>query len=73
MYTQGFPSDFELDGELFTGRGQFQSTVSIVKKKSDIDDAKWKTVKFHIFDAPNISGKFEHRINTISQYFEENE
>ncbi|XP_072042651.1 DNA ligase-like [Amphiura filiformis] len=72
-FTEAFPSDYELDGELFVGRGQFRSTVSIVKTKSNIDDAKWKTVKFHIFDAPNISGTFEHRINTIAQYFKENE
>ena len=73
FFVKGFPADYELDGELFVGRGQFQTTVSIVKNKSNMDNARWKTIKFHIFDAPNIAGKFENRINTIAEYFRENE
>lgn len=34
-----------LDGELFGGRGEFQSTVSIVKNPG-IDD--WKKLKYHV-------------------------
>ena len=72
MSKQSFPSDYELDGEFFTGRGDFRTTVSIVKTKLKIDDEKWKTVKFHIFDAPNIKGTFEDRINIIGEYFVQN-
>ena len=42
---QGFPSDMTLDGELFGGRGKFQSTVSIVKTPGS---GKWKDVKFYV-------------------------
>lgn len=34
-----------LDGELFGGRGKFQSTVSIVKTPGS---GKWKDIKFHV-------------------------
>ena len=40
---QGLPRDMELDGELFGGRGQFQSTVSIVKTP---ESSRWKDIKY---------------------------
>ena len=44
-FIKDLPHGMELDGELFGGRGKFQSTVSIVKGgPSD----RWKDIKFHV-------------------------
>jgi DNA ligase 1 len=42
-----FPKDITLDGELFGGRGKFQSTVSIVKT---INSPHWKEITFQVRD-----------------------
>ena len=55
-----------LDGELWTGRDDFQNIVSIVRHKTpDPDD--WKSIKFMIFDAPLIKGTFAQRLVKIAE------
>jgi DNA ligase 1 len=39
------PTDVTLDGELFSGRGEFQSTVSIVKTANS---PHWKGITFQV-------------------------
>jgi hypothetical protein len=39
------PKDMTLDGELYGGRGEFQSTVSIVKTVNSIH---WKNITFQV-------------------------
>jgi DNA ligase 1 len=39
------PNDITLDGELFGGRGEFQSTVSIVKT---INSPHWQGITFQV-------------------------
>lgn len=39
------PKDVTLDGELFGGRGEFQSTVSVVKT---VNSPHWKTITFQV-------------------------
>jgi len=39
------PKDVMLDGELFGGRGEFQSTVSIVKT---MNSPHWKGITFQV-------------------------
>ena len=51
----------ELDGELWTSRDDFQKIVSIVRKK-DINNSEWSKIKFMIFDAPLVRGKFSTRM-----------
>ncbi|XP_077982754.1 uncharacterized protein LOC144437642 [Glandiceps talaboti] len=69
-FTKDFPTEMELDGELFGGRGMFQSTVSIVK--SSETDERWKKITFHVFDAPNLKTLgFEKRIEELEDYFNE--
>ncbi len=46
-----------LDGELWSGRDNFQSIVSIVRR-NDPDVEKWKTIKFMVFDGPLLKGNF---------------
>jgi hypothetical protein len=43
--SQDLPRHMTLDGELFGGRGLFQSTVSIVKN-AECDD--YKKIKYHV-------------------------
>lgn len=50
-----------LDGELYIGRGMFQNTVGIVRKKKPNDD-EWKLIKYMVFDAPCVRGGFSNRI-----------
>jgi DNA ligase-1 len=38
---------YALDGELFMGRGEFQTTVSIVRSHTD---KGWDRIRFHVFD-----------------------
>jgi len=44
-FTEGFPKDRDLDGELFGGRGKFQSTISIVKT----GEKEWKSIRYEVF------------------------
>jgi len=48
-YLDVMPKDYRLDGELFVGRKEFQSTVSIVRKAVP-DNDEWRKVKFMAFD-----------------------
>lgn len=50
-----------LDGELWTGRDDFQKIVSIVRKQ-DKNSESWAKIKFMIFDAPLVKGPFKKRI-----------
>ena len=70
-FTAALPKDVTLDGELFGGRGKFQSTVSIVK--SPASDSRWNNITYEIFDAPSLGNTgFEKRIAMIDEYFEDN-
>ena len=55
------PVGVVLDGELFIGRGQFQATVGVVKKKRPVD-AEWSKIRYCVFDAPEAVGGFESRL-----------
>jgi DNA ligase-1 len=48
-FTEGFPCH-PLDGELWIGRGQFQETVSVVRRKNGGEH--WKRVRYLVFDVP---------------------
>src|SRR5258708_4332406 len=52
-----------LDGELWIGRKAFQRTVSIVRRQDKTD--LWREVKYLVFDAPAVSGRFEDRIEFV--------
>ncbi len=67
-FTRNFPST-SLDGELWIGRQQFSELVSIVRQKRD--DAEWKKVRYFIFDAPQIEGGFEKRLDFARRWFQE--
>lgn len=60
-FTRQLPTGVELDGELYLGRGLFQATVSVVKKKAPVD-AEWRNLRYCVFDAPGAAGGFEQRL-----------
>src|SRR5690348_1547231 len=60
-FTEGFPKGIKLDGEMWLGRGMFESLISIVRS-SNAPDSSWKTIKYVIFDLPGSSKGYELRI-----------
>ena len=54
------PEGIALDGELWLGRGKFEDTMSIVRRQTP--DARWRQIKFMVFDAPKAKGTFEKRM-----------
>ena len=66
-----FIGEYDLDGELFCSRDDFQY-MGVVRKKVPIDE-EWKKIKYCIYDAPEIQSNFSKRyeylqsiISTIS-------
>lgn len=57
------PKGIELDGELWYGRGQFEQTVSIVRRETP--DDRWQLLKYMVFDAPKVVGGFEERLEFV--------
>ena len=58
-----------LDGELWTGRGQFEQTVSIIRD-AQADDAAWRPVRYMVFELPDPKaqyGDFSQRIVAMQQ------
>lgn len=63
-FTESFPS-VPLDGELWIGRGRYEETSSIVRKKQAHDG--WKQVRLMLFDLPAHSGTFSQRLEAMQQ------
>lgn len=64
-FTDALPTT-ALDGELWSGRGQFQRTVGAVRRHSPIA-AEWENIIYMVFDAPATEGGFEDRIEAAQQ------
>jgi DNA ligase 1 len=60
-FTQGWPEE-PADGELWAGRGGFQTAVSTVLQRTPDDDA-WRQIRFMVFDLPAHTGPFTQRID----------
>lgn len=54
---------FEIDGELWTSRGDFENISSIVRDKIPSDD--WHQVKHYIFEVPNAEGGLMKRLEKV--------
>lgn len=54
-FTSHLPKDLQLDGELWTGRQEFQNVqkLPMMVEKMDV----WKKVKYCIFDSPSLKNK----------------
>lgn len=64
-FTECLP-DKELDGELWVGRQEFSTTISIVRSQGA--DSAWKKVKYLVFDAPHLKLPFEDRVAWIKAW-----
>ncbi len=67
-FTKDFPNK-KMEGELWTRRGGFEETVSIVRRKKAHDG--WKKVKYMVFDLPGQKGSFEERYKAIEKLVSE--
>ncbi len=63
-FKAGLPNH-PLDGELWTGRGQFQQTVGVVKRLDGGD--LWNAIRYVVYDMPHLKCGFEERL-TAMQY-----
>jgi DNA ligase-1 len=63
-FTAAWPN-VPMDGELWAGRGQFQQTVSTVRKLTP-DDTAWRSIRFMVFDLPAHGGTFTERIQALN-------
>ncbi len=61
-FIEDFPDEM-LDGELWIARGEYQQTVSVVRKK--IPHEGWREVKFMVFDLPLHPGDFTSRVKVM--------
>jgi DNA ligase-1 len=64
-YKARFPP-IPLDGELWIGRGQFESLVGIVRKQVP-DDAEWRRVRYMVFDLPEPDTPFTFRLKRLQR------
>ena len=67
-FTENFPP-FELDGELWLGRGQFEQTVSIVTRHQP--HQAWQDVTYQIFEVPNQVGGLLERLEVLKTYLQD--
>lgn len=58
-FTAGWPA-LALDGELWAGRGRFETTVSTVRRRQPQDEA-WREIRYMVFDLPDDSQPFAQR------------
>ena len=61
-FTAGFPL-VALDGELWTGRGRFEATTSIVARSIPHDG--WRQVRYMVFDLPADPDVFDVRLQNL--------
>lgn len=66
-FTKDFPN-FELDGELWTKRDDFENIQSIVMDKTP--SKSWKQITYNIFEVPNEKGDFLKRLNLAKNWIE---
>ncbi|WP_022666865.1 DNA ligase [Desulfospira joergensenii] len=65
-FIQNFPP-FELDGELWSKRGDFEFIQSVALDKEPGDG--WKRITYNIFEVPNQKGRFLSRLKKAATWF----
>ena len=64
-FTENYPP-FEIDGELWTKRDDFENISSIVRDK--IPSKEWSQIKHYIFEVPNAHGGLFERLSKVKPY-----
>ena len=67
-FTKDFPP-FEIDGELWTKRGDFEHISSIVRKQTPHNG--WKSITYNIFEVPNQKGGLLSRLDVLNKYLKQ--
>jgi len=57
---------FEIDGELWTKRNDFENISSIVRDK--VPSKAWEQIKYYIFEVPNAKGNLGERLEKVKPY-----
>jgi len=57
---------FEIDGELWTKRGKFDTISSIVRDK--VPSKEWKEITLNVFEVPNAKGNLFERLAKVKPY-----
>jgi DNA ligase-1 len=65
FFTEKFPKNLVLDGELFTKRKDFSGT-GIFRKKIPVD-SEWKKGVYMVFDLPMVRAPFEERYKMMKR------
>ncbi len=68
-FIKNFPA-FELDGELWTKRNDFEHIQNIIMDKKP--SKEWKEITYNIFEVPNAKGNFKKRLNKAKAWFKTN-
>lgn len=64
-FTKDLPS-FELDGELWTKRADFENIQNIVLDK--MPSSSWNQISYNIFEIPNTKGDFYKRLEKLKNW-----
>lgn len=62
-FTAGWPAT-PLDGELWAGRGQFETVIATVRDFAP-DQRAWRSIRFMVFDLPAHGGPFDARLAAL--------
>ncbi|QOG49252.1 DNA ligase [Neisseria gonorrhoeae] len=62
-FTAQFPP-YPLDGELYSGRGQFEQISATVRSVS----SDWRGIRLHVFDVPKAQGNLYQRLAVATQW-----
>ena len=63
--------DVNLDGELWVGRDNFQDMGVVRQKKPDVDG--WRTIKYVVYDLPDVQKPFSERLKLLKQIVRKNQ
>jgi len=66
-FTKDFPP-FEIDGELWTKRGDFEHVISVVNKHEAHEG--WREITYNIFEVPNQKGGLLKRLEVLEKWLE---
>lgn len=65
FFTKELPP-FELDGELWSRRADFENISSIVR--DTIPSKKWQEIRYYIFEVPNVEGNLSVRLQKAKAF-----
>ena len=68
-FIKKFPP-FEIDGELWTKRGDFETIISIVNRHTPHEG--WREITYQIFEVPNQEGGLMMRLEVLKEWLKKN-